>query len=115
MEWAKSRARAKRWTEEVLLLKEEMRRVLCFLEWKAEWWEALKDNWEGTALPPDTIAGMRAYAISQAALQRALSKDFTRLWEDPLAETGSVNDGLQADHIFGDVEVDDDEDEEDPA
>ena len=37
-EWAKSRARANRCKEEVLLLKEEMRRVLVFLEWKSKWW-----------------------------------------------------------------------------
>ena len=33
-EWAKSRARVGRCREEVLLLKEEMRRVVAFLEWK---------------------------------------------------------------------------------
>lgn len=36
-EWAKSRARATRWTEEVMLLKEEMRRALAFLNWRAQW------------------------------------------------------------------------------
>ncbi|KAG2097506.1 uncharacterized protein F5147DRAFT_656316 [Suillus discolor] len=34
MEWLKARAQVKRWGEEVLLLKEEMRRVLEFLRWK---------------------------------------------------------------------------------
>jgi len=34
-EWAKSRARTKRATEEVLLLQEEMRRLVEFLKWKA--------------------------------------------------------------------------------
>jgi hypothetical protein len=37
-EWSKSRARAARAREEVLLLREEMRRVLEFLGWKARWW-----------------------------------------------------------------------------
>ena len=37
-EWAKSRARTNRCKEEVLLLKEKMRRVLVFLEWKSDWW-----------------------------------------------------------------------------
>jgi hypothetical protein len=36
VEWAKSRARSNRATEEVLLLLEEMRRVLLFLEWKSQ-------------------------------------------------------------------------------
>ena len=42
-EWAKSRAQAARATEEVLLLREEMRRVLDFLGWKADWWTTRMD------------------------------------------------------------------------
>ena len=40
-EYAKSRARVNRWKEEVLLVKEEMRRTVAFLLWKAKWWESL--------------------------------------------------------------------------
>ncbi|KAJ7791277.1 hypothetical protein B0H14DRAFT_3567333 [Mycena olivaceomarginata] len=40
IEWAKTRARAWRWTEEVDLV-EEMRRVLAFLNWKANHWTSL--------------------------------------------------------------------------
>ncbi len=42
-EWARSRARVRRATEEVTLLREEMRRVLQFLQWKAKWWDARVD------------------------------------------------------------------------
>jgi hypothetical protein len=38
IEWAKSCARTAWWCEEVDLLDEEMRRVLCFLDWKSAWW-----------------------------------------------------------------------------
>ena len=38
VEWSKSKARAERWREEVILLSEEMRRVLVYFEWKARWW-----------------------------------------------------------------------------
>ena len=38
VEWGKARARAHRWTEETVLLQEEMRRVVAFFEWKARWW-----------------------------------------------------------------------------
>ncbi|EIW79765.1 hypothetical protein CONPUDRAFT_34829, partial [Coniophora puteana RWD-64-598 SS2] len=38
-EWCKARARALRWTEEVHLLKEEMRRTLQYMLWHARWWE----------------------------------------------------------------------------
>lgn len=40
VEWAKSHTRAQWWAEELLLLVEEMRRVIVFLEWKANWWYA---------------------------------------------------------------------------
>jgi hypothetical protein len=38
VEWAKARARALRWREEIFLLDEKMCRVLAFGEWKARWW-----------------------------------------------------------------------------
>ena len=38
VEWAKSRAHAARASEEVLLLREKMRRVLKYLKWKGDWW-----------------------------------------------------------------------------
>ncbi|KAJ7302318.1 hypothetical protein DFH08DRAFT_978038 [Mycena albidolilacea] len=44
IEWAKTRARAWRWTEEVDLVEEEMRRVLEFQRWKAEWWMGLMNQ-----------------------------------------------------------------------
>ncbi|KAF8183464.1 hypothetical protein K438DRAFT_1974947 [Mycena galopus ATCC 62051] len=44
IEWARARTRAWRWTEQVDLVEEEMRRVLQFLDWKAEWWLGLKGS-----------------------------------------------------------------------
>ncbi|KAF8223543.1 hypothetical protein L208DRAFT_1078317, partial [Tricholoma matsutake] len=38
VEWVKAQVRAERWWEEVILLEEEMRRVLEFCQWKARWW-----------------------------------------------------------------------------
>jgi hypothetical protein len=38
VEWAKTHARANRQKEEVLLLTEEMRHVVAYLDWKASWW-----------------------------------------------------------------------------
>lgn len=37
VEWAKAKARRDRWTEEVELLREKMRRVLQSLEWRERW------------------------------------------------------------------------------
>ena len=82
IEWAKARARYLRWTEEVMLLKEEMRRVRKTLEWRAAWWEQRQEGWEGQ----DEVMheGIRAYAIRQADIQRGLRARFTRLWDQPL-------------------------------
>ncbi|KAF9522288.1 hypothetical protein CPB83DRAFT_777307, partial [Crepidotus variabilis] len=82
-EWAKSRARAARFTEEVLLLREEMRRTLAFLEWMARWWDGLKSNRSGDG---GLNEGLSAYATRQADLQRALAASFQTTWQKPLAE-----------------------------
>ncbi|KAA1479478.1 hypothetical protein DENSPDRAFT_855406 [Dentipellis sp. KUC8613] len=41
--YAKARARARRWKEEIELLAEEMRRTLVYLHWKQAWWYAKRD------------------------------------------------------------------------
>jgi hypothetical protein len=43
VEWVKSCARAARACEEVLLLREEMRRVLEYLQWELRWWVTQAD------------------------------------------------------------------------
>ena len=37
VEWGKSHARAMRWGEEVVLISEEMKRVIQYLDWKSGW------------------------------------------------------------------------------
>jgi len=113
-EWAKSRARANRCKEEVLLLKEEMRRVLVFLEWKSKWWLERQDLREGLA--PEVDEGMRAFAIGQANLQRNLSTHFRDIWKGPLSDDKTPENldipDNDVDNIEDDGE-DDDSDEED--
>ena len=82
VEWAKARARSLRWSEEVMLLKEEMRRVRKMLEWKASWWDNRQEGWPG--LDAAASEGVRAYAARQASIQRNLHARFTRLWDQPL-------------------------------
>jgi hypothetical protein len=77
VEWAKSHARAQRWNEEVLLLKEEMWRTRQFLAWRAERWESIT---ELSDKDTEIMAGAIAYAHRQAAVQRALLSRFTFLW-----------------------------------
>ncbi|THU93109.1 hypothetical protein K435DRAFT_670801, partial [Dendrothele bispora CBS 962.96] len=78
VEFCKAYARCRRWTEEVLLLREEMHRSLVSLAWKAQWWE------DRVKIPTedDTHAeGAAAYAYSQAAVMKALRDRFESLWD----------------------------------
>ena len=82
VEWAKARARSLCWSEEVMLLKEEMRRVWKTLEWKASWWDDHQEGWPG--LDAAASEAVRAYAAQQASIQRNLHARFTHLWDQPL-------------------------------
>ena len=81
-EWAKSRARAERAKEEVLLLKEEMNRVLKYLDWKASWWR--KSASVQFDVSRELSEGIRAYALTQADVQDRLARRFKAMWEAPL-------------------------------
>jgi hypothetical protein len=75
----KSKARVDRWNEEVQLVKEEMRRVLAFLEWKAKWW--MDRRGRDLGVRPDIADGIRAYAAEQAHINRELARSFKMHWE----------------------------------
>lgn len=87
-EWIKSRARAKRWSEEVHLLREEMRRVLAFLRWKSLWWKE-RVHKRTNVCDPILMEGLQAYAHRQAALQHDLATLFQAKW------TASLQEGIQ--------------------
>ncbi|KAJ7659688.1 hypothetical protein DFH06DRAFT_956627, partial [Mycena polygramma] len=75
IEWAKTRARAWRWME-------EMRRVLEFLAWKSLWWLEQIDQ------RPDVVAdeilreGFTAYTHRQSRMQTELRSRFVESWKD---------------------------------
>lgn len=78
VEWAKSLARAERWEEEIILLREEMRRILVFLDYQGQWWRA-----QGTLRTEhdDVLSsGLRGYAEKQATLRRRLGNKFASIW-----------------------------------
>jgi len=114
-EWSKSRARATRTWEEVLRLKEEMRRVLESLEWKLRWWKALLESRDDVG--KDIREGLRAYAISQSSMQLALAEKFRELWKSPLTDSAGEPASVQTKKggDVGEAEGDDGEegDEED--
>lgn len=84
LEWCKARARAARWVEEVELLQEEMRRVVCFLRWHAGSWInkvgecalIIAGNNESLI----AYEGLVAYARRQAQLRHDLADCFDRIW-----------------------------------
>ena len=78
VEWAKTQARAHRWQEEVLLVQEEMHRVIAFLDWKASWWQSQSQR--RSDVRDDIKAGLSAYAARQAHLMRHLAETFAALW-----------------------------------
>ncbi|KAI0764426.1 hypothetical protein BC629DRAFT_1293606, partial [Irpex lacteus] len=80
VEWMKSRARSRRWAEEVQLLQEEMRRTVVFLEWKASWWrDQIRERCYRTSLA--IARGLAAYAEKQASNHEKLAQSFLALWK----------------------------------
>lgn len=77
IEWSKSFARKERWREEVILLEEEMRRVLKSLEYETKAWE-LREAATGTAR--HVGEGMRAYARRQVVIRERLLERFSYLF-----------------------------------
>ncbi len=72
IEWCKSRARAHRWQEECVLLKEEMRRVIQFHTWQA-------GIWKERATKAETNGG-RAYAWRQSWTREQLVSTCATAW-----------------------------------
>ena len=79
VEWTTSFARLERWSEEVELVQEEMRRVIIFLERKSQDWSARVDARQGNA-SSNIESGLNAYARKQAAVHHNLALSFMKLW-----------------------------------
>ncbi|KAJ7016310.1 hypothetical protein C8F04DRAFT_1281905 [Mycena alexandri] len=127
IEWAKTRARFLRQREQLDLLEEEMRRILQFLRWRADWWEeragqrppAPEDD---TGRLPHVVyapkhraypEGNIAYAKRQAAILRKRAEQFEKAWQDvpDFMEMGrSALGDMGEDGILEDEESEDDED-----
>lgn len=78
VEWGKTRARAERWSEEVRLLQEEMRRVLEYCTWKTTWWRSREI--ERADVDNAVVSGLTAYAEKQAVVWEALGQVFAIKW-----------------------------------
>ena len=73
VQWAKVMARAARWKEELLIVQEEIRRVLMFFAWKSSWWVDQAARWIVDD-DPALVEGIQAYAYKQAAIQTRMAE-----------------------------------------
>lgn len=79
VEWSKTCARARRWSEETILLQEEMRRVLAFFDWKAAWWQLQAPRHDAT-VSVGIASGLHGYGKKQAHMYKMLAQVFTSKW-----------------------------------
>ncbi|KAF7795842.1 hypothetical protein EIP86_007009 [Pleurotus ostreatoroseus] len=78
IEFLRTRARSRRWSEQVALLEEEQRRTLVSLEGVALEWDRRMLKYSGAE---DAYSqGLAAYAAEQAAVQRGLKAKYRALW-----------------------------------
>jgi hypothetical protein len=110
VEWARSRARRDRWCEEYLILQEEMRRVVAYLAWKANWWDSRCDlRVPSSGSEKSVLHGVAAYARKQASLQRRLAAACISHWSPSLMTMGIAIDWADIGNVYkpeGQDEVD---------
>ncbi|KIY60826.1 hypothetical protein CYLTODRAFT_482382, partial [Cylindrobasidium torrendii FP15055 ss-10] len=100
IEWCKAYARRARWTEEVVLLEEEERRIVQSLCWYEAGWRARAHAWHGLTA---VNRGKRAYARRQADIYRRIHDNFTLRFtsEDELGTTGKKRKAPATDTVDG--------------
>lgn len=84
VEWAKARAWKIRWQEELLLVKEEMRQVIVYHEWRAGWWQersSLQTNED-----PSILSDISGYAHKQAVISICMAEQCALYWLQDLKE-----------------------------
>jgi hypothetical protein len=102
-----------RYTEEVELLLEEMRRVLAFLEWDRDRWNKralhVRRRADGaTPFPTPSPSqgktaafeeGLRAYALCQASVRQQLFDTFLQQWHEVPAFVATLDRELAAEEV----------------
>ena len=82
IEWAKAKARALRWYEEVRLVCEEMRRAVVYCQWKARWWQQQAERRPDAS--PEVREGLRAYALEHTAEENSMAVRWSTGWQPAL-------------------------------
>ncbi|KAJ6515153.1 hypothetical protein C8R47DRAFT_961598 [Mycena vitilis] len=89
-EWSKAKARKTRWEEEVELLREEMKRVMRYLEWEAGTWDTrAAESATRVNMTAAARSGLRGYAMAHAASCREVSAHFMEQWSLNLGAAAS--------------------------
>ena len=88
--WAKSWAQKEHWKEEVLIIQEEMRRVIMYQQWRALWWR--DQGKHRTDADSATLHGVSAYAEKQASLCKSLARTCAICWLPALKAKGITPD-----------------------
>lgn len=73
LDWVHARAANARWREELLLLREEARRIVVTFEADSRQWASRKEDFDGEGFPEDVIRGYKAYCSSQSHVFDVLS------------------------------------------
>lgn len=84
VEWAKSKAQANHWGEEVQLLAKEMCRVIEYFSWKARWWTIKAACRSHDS--PEIQDGITAYGEKQANMYHELARSFVAIWHPSLVD-----------------------------
>ncbi|KAG6809044.1 hypothetical protein H0H92_001819, partial [Tricholoma furcatifolium] len=103
LEWLKARARAERWKEEICLVKEEMRCVLEYSQWKAAWWKEQGRKRVGSSTV--LAEGLLAYATEQANVEEARVRACELRWKDVHQRAQEVLADDSGTISFGTIEV----------
>ncbi|KAJ7173526.1 hypothetical protein C8R46DRAFT_1215455 [Mycena filopes] len=82
VEWSRAKARKSRWEEEVMLLREEMRRVVRYLHWQAAYW---REKAEVTVSMDDIDAPTQLGKVAYAAKQEALHDELAGFFKQQLS------------------------------
>ena len=88
-----------RWSEEVLLLREEMHRVLTFFCWHARWWEEQASRIPNLSV--EDAEGAAAYVARQSHIRLSMAHSFDALWRSGWKGIGQ---GVSADNEILELE-----------
>lgn len=89
VEWFKSSARAKRWEEELELVREEMGRVIRYHQWQADRWKRSSEDVQERA-DVQVMKGVIAYGEKQEAMWKVMGDTFRGEWSKTLSLVGTT-------------------------